>query len=197
MDGGTNRRGCVRPIFWRVPVRHLVAAMAVALGCAACNSTSSNTPGPLLAAASGGGPVVAFESIDGPPESIYGRLVHSLSEEANAHQVAVVARGEPAHYRVRVYAATVVYPKRSVLYWVWDVYNANQQRAFRITGEEPMTGAGRTTWASADDRVIRKIARSGMDRLVTYLRSPAREAPLPTPSPPPPEGLAIAMAAEH
>lgn len=196
MNGGVTRRGSARPTCLRV--RNLLAAMTVALGCAACNSTSSSNAGPPLAAASGGAPVVAFESIDGPPESIYGRLVRNLSEEANARQVAVVSRGAPAHYRVRVYAATVVYPKRSVLYWVWDVYNANQQRAFRISGEEPMTGAGRTTWASADDQVIRKIARAGMDRLVAYLRPPAPGTPsLPAPSPPLAEAPAVAMAAEH
>jgi hypothetical protein len=195
MDGGANRRGSARPMCWHLRVRTLIAATAVALGCAACNATSSNTPAPLLAAAPGQGPVVAFESIDGPPESIYGKLVRSLSEEANAHQVAVVSRGAPAHYRVRVYAATVVYRKRSVLYWVWDVYNANQRRAFRISGEEPMTGAGRTTWASANDQVIRKIARTGMDRLVSYLHS--REREMPPPAPPPPAARAIAMAAEH
>jgi hypothetical protein len=92
----------------------------------------------------------------------------------------------------------VVYPKRSVLYWVWDVYGANQQRAFRITGEEPMTSAGRTTWASADDQVIRKIARSGMDRLVAYMRSRAHGTPAPfLPSPPLAAARAVALAAEH
>ncbi|MEZ5786784.1 MAG: hypothetical protein R3D62_10055 [Xanthobacteraceae bacterium] len=173
---------------------NLLAAVTVALGCAACNATSSTTPGPLPAAASGGGPVVAFESIDGPPESIYGKLVHSLSEEANARQLAVVFRGAPADYRVRVYAATIVYSKRSVLHWVWDVYNASQRRAFRIAGEELMAGAGRTTWASADDRMIRRIARAGMDRLARYLRS---QETAPAPIPPPGAASAIAIAAAH
>lgn len=196
MDSGANRRGGARPISWHVRGRNLLAVMAVALGCAACNATSSNGPAPALAAAPDGAPVVAFESIDGPPESIYGKLVRSLSEEANARQVAVVPRGSPAHYRVRVYAATAVYRKRSVLYWVWDVYNANQQRAFRISGEEPMTGAGHSTWAAADDPLIRKVARAGMERLVGHLRAPARET-APPPAPPPLAPPAIAMAAEH
>lgn len=193
MHGGANRRGSAWPTGWRVRARILIAAMTVAIGCAGCNSTGSNTPGPPLAAAPGGAPVIAFESIEGPPESIYGKLVQNLSEEADARQVAVVSRAAPAHYRVRVYAATVVYPKRSVLYWVWDVYDGNQQRAFRISGEEPMNGAGRSTWAAADDLVIRKVARAGMDRLAAFLRAPARA----TPSPPPAAAPAVAMAAEH
>ena len=110
-----------------------------------------------------------------PAREYHTKLVRSLSEEAEARQIAVVSRGAPAQYRVRIYAATVVYAKRSVVHWVWDVYDANQQRARRLSGEEPMSGAGRTTWAAADDQVIRKIARVGMDRLVAFLGSSPRE----------------------
>jgi hypothetical protein len=165
---------------------------ALALGCAACNSTT--TQAPVVRASAAGSPIVAFESVDGPPESIYTKLVRSLSEEAEARQIAVVSRGAPAHYRVRIYAATIVYPKRSVVQWVWDVYDGNQKRAHRLSGEEPMIGAGRNTWAAADDQLIRTIARAGMDRLVAFLGNPPRE---PAPAPPPTEGPAIAMAPEH
>jgi hypothetical protein len=76
---------------------------------------------------------------------------------------------------------------------VWDVYDANQQRARRLSGEEPMSGAGRTTWAAADDQVIRKIARVGMDRLVAFLSSSPREPA--TPQTPRNDASAVAMAA--
>lgn len=193
MDGGKIRRA--HAPCWRTARRKLalIAASALALGCTACNSTT--TQAPVVRASAAGGLTVAFESVDGPPESIYTKLVRSLSDEAEARQIAVVSRGAPAHYRVRIYAATIVYPKRSVVQWVWDVYDGNQQRAHRLTGEEPVTGAGRNTWAAADDQLIRKIARAGMDRLIVFLGTPPRE---PAPAPPPPtEGPAIAMAPEH
>jgi hypothetical protein len=194
MDGGTSRlagapliEGCRRRL-------GMIAAIVLTLGCAACNSTSA--PGPTLAAASPrGGPTVAFESIDGPPESIYGRLVQNLASEAEARRIAVVSRGAPAHYRIRIYAATIVYPKRSVVQWVWDVYDANQQRACRVSGEETVAGAGRNTWAAADEAVIQKIARVGMDRLASFLSAAPRE-----PAPPGPQqgdGPAVAMAPEQ
>lgn len=195
MGSGANRRDSARPTVWCVRVFSVLAVMAVALGCAGCSATSSDGSGAglMLAAAPGSTPVVAFESIDGPPKSVYGKLVHNLSEAARTHKVAVVSRNAPANYRVRIYAATTANRKRSILHWVWDVYDANQQRAFRISGEEPISNAGRATWASADDKVIRKVARVGMERLANYLHAPEAE---PAPAPPA-VGPAIAMAAEH
>ncbi|MGB8529502.1 MAG: hypothetical protein WCD75_22190 [Rhodoplanes sp.] len=195
MDGGTDRRAFAPRTKNRVRLLGLTAALMLALGGAACNSTTTTgqlpTPGPVT---SGSGPTIAFESIDGPPESVYTKLVRNLSEEAGARQIAVVSRGAPAHYRIRIYAATIVYSKRSVVHWVWDVYDTNQQRARRLSGEETMTGAGRKTWAAADDAVIRKIARGGMDRLVTFLGSPSREPAKPQTEPTEAPTVAIAAA---
>jgi hypothetical protein len=195
MVGGTDRRACAPRTNNHGWLLSLAAALMLALGGAGCNSTSTTgqlpTPGSL---ALGSGPTIAFESIDGPPESVYTKLVRNLSEEAGARQIAVVSRGAPAHYRIRIYAATIVYPKRSVVHWVWDVYDANQQRARRLSGEETMTGAGRKTWAAADDAVIRKIARGGMDRLVAFLGSPSREPAKPQTEPTEAPTVAIASA---
>jgi hypothetical protein len=192
MDGGKDRRAGAPRSKKYARGLGLIAALMLALGGAACNSTTAQMPMPVSA---GRGPTIAFESVDGPPESIYAKLVRSLSEEAEARQIAVVPRGAPAHYRIRIYAATIVYTKRSVVHWVWDVYDANQQRARRLSGEEPMTGAGRSTWAAADDRVVRKIARVGMDRLVAFLSSSPREPA--TPQAAPTAAPAVAMAAER
>lgn len=158
-----------------------IAVAAMALGCAACTQTASQSPAPVSAAR---GPTVAFESIDGPPESVFSRMVQSLTTEAESRQMAVVSRATPAHYRVRVYTATIVTPKKSVVSWVWDVYDADQRRAFRLSGEEPVSGAGSNTWAAADEQVIRRISASGMDRLAGFLASPP--PPRPTPAPPAP-----------
>ena len=48
--------------------------------------------------------------------------------------------------------------------WVWDVYDRDQQRALRLSGEEPAGKAGRDAWAAADDLVLRKIAQAGLER---------------------------------
>ena len=49
--------------------------------------------------------------------------------------------------------------------WVWDVYDGNQQRALRLSGEEPAGKAGRDAWAAADDLILRKIAQAGLSGL--------------------------------
>jgi hypothetical protein len=159
----------------------------LALGGCAQNGQVMNGP-VMMASLSGGSPTIAFESIDGPPESIFHKLVEDLSDEAARRQVAVVSREAPAQYRVRAYFAAVVEHRRAaVISWVWDVYDANQQRSLRITGEEPASSAGRGTWAAADDEVLRRIARNGMDKLAAFLAEPGR-APgiIPAPSEPAP-----------
>jgi hypothetical protein len=134
----------------------------------------STAPQVPAAYASARGPTVAFESIDGPPDSIFRKYVQNISDEANARQLAIVSREAPAQFRVRGYLATLVEKRRgTVVAWVWDVYDVDQQRAVRLTGEEKTSGAGRGTWAAADDSLLRRIARSGMDQLATFLAAPA------------------------
>jgi len=171
-------------------LRSGVGALAAALLslCAGCCSTAPQ--GAMAsAAAPPHGPTVAFESIDGPPPTIFNRLVQHLGEEASARQVAVVSREGPAQYRVRGYLAALVVGKRrnTVIAWVWDVYDAGQQRALRISGELPASGSGRGTWAAADDGVLRRIAMTSMDQLAAFLAAPpGQPAPSAVPSPPGP-----------
>ena len=68
--------------------------------------------------------------------------------------------------------------------WVWDVYDGNQQRALRLSGEEPAGKAGRDAWAAADDLILRKIAQAGLSGLSNMINGgPADDtAPAPAPS---------------
>jgi hypothetical protein len=154
------------------------------------------------------GPTVAFDSIDGPPQSIFNRLVQDLGDEAVARQMAVVSRQGSAQYRVRGYLAALVEGKRrtTVISWVWDVYGADQQRVVRISGEEPASGSGRGTWAAADDGVLHRIATNSMDRLAAFLAAPdvppAQPAAPTAPGPnvaanPPAASAALAYAGER
>jgi hypothetical protein len=145
-------------------------AAALGLGVAGCANAPQQVP---AAYASARGPTIAFESIDGPPESIFRRYVQNISDEANARQMAIVSREAPAQFRVRGYLATLVEKRRgTVVAWVWDVYDIDQRRAVRLTGEEKTSGAGRGTWAAADDSLLRRIAKSGIDQLTAFLGAP-------------------------
>ena len=172
MTGG-GRAGASRNVLQRVRVGLLVAGL-FGLGAAGC-TTAPQGATPIAMAR---GPTVAFESIDGPPESIFRKLVQELNDEATARQVAVVSRDGAAQYRVRGYVAALVEKRRrTVIAWVWDVYDADQRRAIRLTGEEPAGASGRGTWAAADDALLRRIAKSGIDRLAAFLATPGAEPP--------------------
>jgi hypothetical protein len=139
-----------------------------------CAAGCSSAPQASVAGAAPRGATVAFDSIDGPPQSIFNRLVQDLGDEAVARQMAVVSRQGSAQYRVRGYLAALVEGKRrtTVISWVWDVYDADQQRVVRLSGEEPASGSGRGTWAAADDGVLHRIATNSMDRLAAFLAAP-------------------------
>ena len=173
MTEGGRAAGASRNVLQRIRVG-LLAAGLFGLGAAGCTTAPQGaTPIAMVR-----GPTVAFESIDGPPESIFRQLVQDLNDEATVRQVAVVSRDAPAQYRVRGYVAALVEKRRrTVIAWVWDVYDADQRRAIRLTGEEPAGASGRGTWAAADDALLRRIAKSGIDRLAAFLAAPRSEPP--------------------
>lgn len=154
----------------------LVAVVLLGSIAGACTHDRPGTP--LATAEGAAGATVAFESIDGPPLGVFNRLVEKLGEEADARQLAVVTREGPAQYRVRGYLAVHVERKRTVVAWVWDVYDSAQRRALRITGEEaaPRTRTPRQAWAIADDKLLRRIAQASMDNLLAFL-GPAAPGP--------------------
>src|ERR1700732_4166967 len=100
---GTYRYGAAA---WRAvrtgrAVPAIVGGVLLAVGC-----TTSGQP--VLGATGMGASglrTVAFESIDGPPETLFRKLVAQLSQEANARQIAMVSRESPAQFRIRGYVA--------------------------------------------------------------------------------------------
>ena len=119
-------------------------------------------------ASTGSGPTVAFESIDGPPPQVFDRMVSVLDSESKLRNLSIVSREGGASYRVRSYLSAQVVRGKTVIAWVWDVYDNNQQRALRLSGEESAGKAGRDAWAAADDLLLRKIAQAGLAGLVRH-----------------------------
>jgi hypothetical protein len=142
-----------------------------------------------------GGATVAFESIDGPPPQIFDRMVNFLDSEAKLRHLAVVSRETSAAYRVRSYLAAQVRGGKTSVAWVWDVYDRDQQRALRLSGEEP-TGqpAGRDAWAAADDLVLRRIAQAGLSGLSGMINGTGPTDAEPVPLAPAGQGPAVASA---
>jgi hypothetical protein len=97
-------------------------------------------------------------------------LVARLDAEAQTHRVAVVPRGSAARYRVRAYLAATVTRGKTAVNWVWDVYDADGRRMMRLSGEEPAGRTAKDAWSDADDRVVGRIAESGMRQFAAFTR---------------------------
>ncbi|SFJ59558.1 hypothetical protein [Bradyrhizobium sp. cf659] len=158
----------------RVLAVMLLAAAAALGGCAGGGGAANSY---AMAPSAGSGATVAFESIDGPPPQVFDRMVGVLDSESKLRSLSVVSREGAAAYRVRSYLSAQIVRGRTVIAWVWDVYDANQQRALRLSGEEPTASkGGRDPWGAADDLVLRKIAQAGFSGLSNMING-TPEAP--------------------
>lgn len=170
----------------RTAPRGAVAAVLLTMACGLGGCASGGAvSGSFAMASSGGGPTVAFESIDGPPPQVFDRMVSVLDSESKLRNLSIVSREGSASYRVRSYlSAQVSRGGRTVIAWVWDVYDRDQQRALRLSGEEPAGKAARDPWTAADDLVLRKIAQAGLSGLSAMVNGTApADAPPPVPAP--------------
>src|ERR1700754_3847857 len=162
---------------WTAP-RAAFAATLLAMACALGGCAGGGAPSDSFAMA-GSGPTVAFESIDGPPPAVFERMVNVLDSESKLRNLSIVSREGSASYRVRSYLSAQVSRGRATIAWVWDVYDRGQQRALRLSGEEPAGKAGRDAWAAADDLLLRKIAQSGLSGLSNMINGTPDVAPVP------------------
>ena len=161
----------------------IAAALLAACALGGCASSGGPASGAFAAMASGGAATVAFESIDGPPPQVFDRMVGVLDSESKLRNLAIVSRQNAATYRVRGYLSAQVVRGRTVIAWVWDVYDGSQQRALRLSGEEPAGKPGRDAWAAADDMVLRKIAQAGLSGLSGMINGTPSEPPPAAPAP--------------
>jgi hypothetical protein len=170
--------------------------LTIACGLGGCaGGGAANDSFAMASAGTGAGPTVAFEQIDGPPPQVFDRMVGVLDSESKLRSLSIVSREGAAAYRVRSYLSAQVNHGRTVIAWVWDVYDRDQQRALRLSGEEPAGKAGRDAWAAADDLVLRKIAQAGFSGLTAMINGtgPA-DTPPPAPATPGKRGPAVADA---
>jgi hypothetical protein len=169
----------------------LCLAAACALGGCAAGGAATNASA-FAMATDATGPTITFESIDGPPPQVFDRMVSVLDSETKLRSVAIVSRDAPAAYRVRSYLSAQVVHGRTVIAWVWDVYDRDQNRALRLSGEEPAGKGGRDPWAAADDLVLRKIAQAGLSGLSGMVNGGPADTPQPAPVPAGKRGPAVA-----
>ncbi|WP_428030740.1 hypothetical protein [Ancylobacter sp.] len=143
------------------------AVLLAALALGACQTNGGNKP-VAATSISSGTKTIAFESIDGPPEPVFDRLVAGLSTEAKARQMPIVSRGSTAAYRVRGYLAASVANGKGEVDWVWDVFDADSDRVLRVAGREKL-GPGKDVWSRMDDETVQRIAAQSLDEISSRL----------------------------
>ncbi len=148
-------------------------------GCQTDNGLITGSIGPSTPRA------IAFESIDGPPPTVFARLVAQLTSEAEARKLPVVSRANQGAWRVRFYLAASMQKKQAVITWVGDVFDTRYDRAFRVSGEEPVSPARKDVWALADDAVLARIAAKSLDAIMAQINAPELS---PSPAPAEPTG---------
>lgn len=170
-------RACLRACCRRL-ARALccVALCAAAGGCGSAGSSIGQALSPLssFARATDRGVNVAFESIEGLPNDLEQTLARDLDEEATNEHIAIAPAGADAPYRVRSYLAAHAKGADTTFVWAWDVYDTDLHHAIRLTGEEHGKGKG---WAAADEALVHRIARTGMQQLATFIASPPAAVP--------------------
>ena len=150
-----------------------VAALLAAFALTACQTGDGSKP--VAGISSSGSKSIAFESIDGPPQPVFNKLVASLTTEADARQVQVVSRESDAAYRVRGYLAASVEGGNGSVDWAWEVFDKDRERVLRVAGVEPV-GKGKDVWGGLDDAMVSRIAAQSLDEITTRLAS-ASSAP--------------------
>lgn len=163
------------------------AAVAAALLLAACQTGSGNSPTARASVGpSGSARAIAFESIDGPPQPVFNRLVASLTSEADSRNVKVVSREADAGYRIRGYLAASVEDNKGTVDWAWDVFDKDRVRVLRVSGSEQV-GNGADVWARCNDDVVNRIAAQSLTEIASRLDgAPAASRPAAAPQQPAP-----------
>jgi hypothetical protein len=168
------------------------AAVALALLGVGLTVSGCVTDGRMDAMAQAGdGATLTFDSIDGPPPQVFQQFVEALNAEAQGRALPIASREGAATYRVRAYLAAQTVRGRTSIAWVFDVYDANQQRTLRLAGDEPAGRAGRDAWTSADPQMLRRIAQNGIGGVASLMNG---GTPEPSPAAPAPSrGPAVAQ----
>jgi hypothetical protein len=168
-----------------------VAMAGVAAGCTANGPSPMASQSPAASqsftSSQSFGPTVAFDSVDGPPSQVFDRLVKALETKSAGRSFTIVSREAPASYRVRSYLSAQVDRGKTIIAWVWDVYDRDHHRTLRLSGEEPAGKNPKDAWASADDGVIHRIAQAGLTGLNGLIdgTAPTQGQPAPQAAPGP------------
>ncbi|EAU40702.1 hypothetical protein FP2506_03209 [Fulvimarina pelagi HTCC2506] len=104
---------------------------------------------------------VQFLPLVGAPNEQANLLAQALADEAARSSVTIrpAADGQAA-VRLKGYFSAFDEGEQSVLVYVWDVLDQNDERIHRIQGQERFSKAADSPWAGVDRAVLDRVARA-------------------------------------
>jgi hypothetical protein len=144
-------------------------SVAAVFGVAACQDVGFEASAPPRLAP---GVPIAVEAIEGPPAEVTGALNAALVQAAADHQVMLVDDAQTPRFRLKGYVtADQAADGKTELAYVWDVFDASNRRAQRVTGIVETASDPANPWAQLDDKALKRIAGKSMDGIADFLAS--------------------------
>jgi hypothetical protein len=162
----------VRAIARRAPLTNL-ARFAAQAGCGAmlllggCQDAGFDASVPPRMAP---GVSIAIDAIEGPPAAVQSAFSAALSQAAASHEMTVVNDSQGPQYRLKGYLTASTAPDgKTMLSYVWDMFDAKNRRAQRVEGAEPASGDPADLWEHIDDRTLQRVAAKSMNGIADFL----------------------------
>ena len=121
---------------------------------------------------------IAVEAIEGPPAEVTSALNAAFAQAAADHQVTVVDDAQAPRFRLKGYlTASAAQDGKTALAYVWDVFDASNRRAQRVTGTRRWRAIPPNPWSNVDDKALQRLAGKSMDGIADFLASAAGASP--------------------
>ena len=128
----------------------------------------------LGAAAHGARDADRGRSHRGSPGRGHRALNAALAQAAADHQVMLVDDAQAPRFRLKGYVtASAAQDGKTALAYVWDVFDASNRRAQRVTGTQEVAGDPADPWSRLDGKALQRIAGKSMDGIADFLASAA------------------------
>jgi hypothetical protein len=114
------------------------------------------------------GASVAMVGFGGAPQSLTDQYQALFSREATARDISL-AEAKKANYLVRGYLSAATHGAQTEVACIFDVFDANRQRAQRIEERLTVDKAVADPWSAVDQSVLTAVAAKSADDLANFL----------------------------
>jgi hypothetical protein len=113
---------------------------------------------------------VALDTLEGAPDAVLGQVSAEVSSQANARRIELVSEGSKPRYRLRAYlTAYSTADGETALAFVWDVFDASNKRAQRVSTTTLAKGQSAVPWQQIGEKQIAMATAQSMNDVAAFL----------------------------